>query len=73
MNFISVWRLRKKWKHAQKIHDEEHETKIPRSLSCVAVGHVWSDFDNSIDDYQDYFDSDAQRKFLREYREISFK
>ena len=32
-------------------------------MSCEAVGHF-----PLIDEYVKYFDEDAQRKFLREYR-----
>jgi hypothetical protein len=74
-----VWRLRKAWLHAQKIHDEEHETHQPLSLSCEAVGHHWYETLGgvlgpshvAIDNYDDYFDADAQRHFLREYREVN--
>lgn len=60
-----TFRLRRKWLVAQAMHAQEHEAGIDTSLSCDAVGHMLS-----IDDYLDYFDRDAERKFLREYREI---
>lgn len=75
MNPWRVWRLRKAWKHAQTVHDEEHETRQPLTYTCEAVGHSWlkgyDTRDNDppvIDDYSEYFDKDAQRHFLREYR-----
>ncbi len=72
-----MWKLRKRWRHAQAVHAQEHDAGIDLSLSCEAVGHSWllgydrHDGDPPVTDhYTDIFDEDAERHFLREYRDV---
>lgn len=47
------------WKHAQKVHQLEHENGLMLTLPCEAVGHF-----NLIDEYHSLFDATARRRFL---------
>jgi hypothetical protein len=62
---VKPWKflkMRKAWKKAQRVHILEHEANQRTTMSCDAVGHLYKDY------YEEMFDHEYQRKFMREYR-----
>lgn len=59
MTGVTWLKQRTAWRHAQKVHQMEHENELPLTFPCRAVGHL-----EAIDRYRDLFDADQRRWFL---------